>query len=281
MRLPENLRYKLQRDGLARSLAKVLKRLVTLPLLPLENLAKGKKLRLRLSRRFMAEFDATIRYGQLKGVRIPQKSHWGKRDRAAMLFGMYEQEVLVELERLAPRFEQLIDLGAADGYYGVGAVASGLFDRSICYEISKKGQAVIRENARDNKVGDRVEIQGTARPDFYNDLSEETLSKSLLFVDIEGGEYPLMTPELLEAFKRSAIIVELHELNTPEGRKKRDRLVRDAEKHFKVKQLVMGSRNPGQFEELADLNDTERWIICSEGRRSLMYWLVMEPLAEA
>ena len=44
-----------------------------------------------------------------------------------------------------------------------------------------------------------------------------------------------------------------------------------------MSELRTGARDPAQFEELAMLEDTDRWLIASEGRKRLMHWLVLRP----
>jgi hypothetical protein len=79
-----------------------------------------------------------------------------------MICGLYEKEVLDALSSRPETHKTLIDLGAADGYYGVGSLVNGLFDTSYCYEISEVGQKIIAANARRNGVADRVTVLGIA-----------------------------------------------------------------------------------------------------------------------
>jgi hypothetical protein len=55
-----------------------------------------------------------------------------------MLLGLYEQEVLTSLFNVPKSHKIFVDLGAADGYYGIGVLVSKHFDQSYCFEISKK-----------------------------------------------------------------------------------------------------------------------------------------------
>jgi len=62
----------------------------------------------------------TIAHGPLKGLKLHSESHWGNSDRGVMILGLYEQEILESLSHIGPQYTNFIDLGAADGYYGIG-----------------------------------------------------------------------------------------------------------------------------------------------------------------
>ena len=83
---------------------------------------------------------------------LSQGDWWGKIDRPSMIYGFYEQEVLESLTSNKGKYKTLIDVGAADGYYAIGGIISGTFEKAICYEIAKEGQDQIKKNADLNKV---------------------------------------------------------------------------------------------------------------------------------
>ncbi len=268
----------MEEGGLSHALGQYFRRLLGL-LNPFRRYLNMNRQSQALCDRFMREFDATIHYGPLKGVRIPRKSHWGRLDKAPMLFGLYEQEVLQALLEVAPRFPHFIDLGAADGYYGVGMVAAGHFERSTCFEISPRGRQLIAENARENGVAEKVEILGKAEPGFHSDISADIRQKSVLFVDIEGAEFDVLSDDVFAAFARSVIIVELHDWAVPDGAAKLAHLRRLAEKTHTIRELTTTARDLSVFPELDLLNDSERWLVCSEHRGQRMRWWVMTPAA--
>jgi hypothetical protein len=196
-----------------------------------------------------------------------------------MLLGIYEQEVLESIVALSLERKIFVDLGAADGYYAVGAVYSGLFERAIAFEISEEGRSAIALNARRNSVSDRIEILGIADTITLSKIHHDELldlGQVLMLVDIEGAEFELLTSEMLEEFKDAAIVVEIHDFF--EGDDQRvAQLVKNAEKNFNNRWVHTGLRNPSAFPELANWSDDDRWILCSESRPKLMRWLILEP----
>jgi hypothetical protein len=234
------------------------------------------KRRRQLSSRIEAMFGATIAYGPFKGLRLPANNWWGV-DRAAMYFGLYEQEILASLANLPDTYRTLVDLGAAEGYYGIGAVASRLFDRSYCFEQSVEARGIILESAKLNGVSDRISIHGTADRDFYEIIPAAERSKSVLLVDIEGGEFDLLTEDVFRAFERSIIFIELHDYAFRDGRDRLATLKASAGRFFNITELTTTARDLSKFPELRSFSDTDRWLICSEGRGRLMQWLRLDP----
>lgn len=231
-----------------------------------------------ISTQLNQSFCGIIRYGPFKGFQFSSESWWGAADRANMLLGLYEQEVLACLLRLPKRYRYFIDVGAADGYYGIGVIVGKIFEKSWCYEVSEQGQHIIRVNAQLNNVSDQIVIRGKAGSTIHNDFSEDEAAQSVLFIDIEGGEFELINEKLLEKFKYSIIFIELHDWFFSDGAEQVDRLRMNIEKFFKITSLTTTSRDLSVFNELQKMSDTDRWLICSEGRGRLMTWWRLDPL---
>ncbi|MBU3543956.1 hypothetical protein ICN49_03385 [Polynucleobacter sp. MWH-Mekk-B1] len=235
------------------------------------------KRRIKISKKIDSIFKSTVAYGPFIGLRLPVDSWWGATDRGSMLLGLYEKEVLESLKDIPKKYNTFIDLGAADGYYGIGVLVNNLFEKSICYEISEAGRKTIRENALLNNLLDRVVIRGIAREDFFNEISPEERQKSVLFIDIEGAEFDLMSKVTFEVFSNSVIFIELHEWGMVDGKEKLQKLREDALSTHRITELTMGSRDLSVFPDLKTFEDNDRWLICSEGRGQLMTWLRFDP----
>lgn len=236
------------------------------------------KRRLELSVMLNERFSATVRYGPFKGLQLSRDIWWGKTDRASMLLGLYEQEVLNSVQvAAAKKRRSFIELGAADGYYGVGVLVSGMFERSYCYEISEAGRETIARNAALNGVESLVEIRGAADPQFFALLPETVSDNCVLLVDIEGAEFDILTADVMHRFSKSVIIVELHDHFFADGAARLERLRGDAGRIFDIEELTTTSRDLSKYIELRTFSDTDRWLICSEGRRAMPHWYVMTP----
>ncbi len=232
---------------------------------------------LHLSAELNNRFQSVVAYGPFKGLVLPAELWWGATDRAAMLTGMYEQEVLSTLEQMKSGRDILINAGAADGYYGVGVLVSGMFSRSYCYEMSDRGRDAIAVAAERNGVSERVTIRGRCDTNFLDDFSEDTLDRAVVLMDIEGGEFDLLQDKQLEKLRRTALIVEVHERLVPDGEQRLEHLKQRARRWFTVTEFRTGTRNPGTIPELCSLSDTDRWLLTSESRPYLMTWLRLQP----
>lgn len=235
--------------------------------------------RFLLGDRLARQLSDTVRYGPFAGLRLMEGSWWSGADRGGMLLGFYESEVLSELASLSSRYSTFVDIGAADGYYAVGMVRSGFCKFSICFETSPGGQQAIRELADANHVGDSVQVLGHADGDFVQSLKSLGFSQhegALFLMDIEGGEYDLLTQDVLSVLANSCVIVELHSQDDGSNTNNRS-LVGRAKEFFECSIISQGSRNPNTFPELASWDDDDRWLLCSESRPYLMSWLVLRP----
>ncbi len=236
------------------------------------------KRRLALSNELNSVMGGVIRYGPFKGFRFARNSWWGAPDRASMLLGMYEQEVLSSMRELSGKYRYLIDVGAADGYYGVGVLVGRLFERSFCYEISQAGREAILNNAVLNGVSDQIVVRGKAEPGFQSDFSTSDAACSVVLIDIEGGEFDVLDHEALKKFSKSVIFLELHDWFFSDGDDRLQKLREQVEEIFKITVITTGPRDPSVFSELRQLSDTDRWLICSEGRARLMTWWRLDPI---
>jgi hypothetical protein len=224
------------------------------------------------------KFQATVAYGPLKGFRFLPESWWSKPDRAAMLLGLYEQEILTEVLTASAQRDVFIDIGAADGYYGVGCVTQGRFDRSICFEISPKGQEVVRKTAVLNGASDRVSVFGKADAAVLTGLPATDLHSAVVLIDIEGAEFDFLDAPVITLLQNAVIFIELHEWQFDDGDARLAALERRVAPFFRIDRFTTGARDLSVFPELADMSDVDRWLICSEHRTRLPQWWKLTPL---
>lgn len=222
------------------------------------------------------QFDDTVRYGPFAGMTLPRETSWAGPDRAPMLLGLYEQEVVAVIAAHRNAAGVFVDLGAADGFYGVGVLHAGWFATAYCYEMSELGRKTLRRNAEQNGVGDRVIVRGRAARDFHEDIPPQHLAGAVILIDIEGGEFDLLSTATLAALRSATIVIELHPWVSA-GEAQVALLKARAEATHRVSSFTTGPRDPGRFDELKGYSDTDRWLICSEDRPILMTWLLLEP----
>lgn len=240
----------------------------------------AQKLRLHLSNS-LADFHGNrVAHGPFRGLLLGADTHWsgGGADKGGMILGLYEQEILNILADIPAKYRTFIDLGAADGYYGLGMLVNNRFDTSYCYEIVERGREVIAANAVLNNVADRVIIRGEATREFYKDFPAEVRDQSLLLIDIEGAEFDLVDADTFAAFSKAMIVIEIHDWMVENGAEKTAKLRVDAARTHRVSEIKMGARDLSGITELQSMPDTQRWLLCSEDRQRLMTWLRFDPI---
>jgi len=235
---------------------------------------------MHLSNKIDKLFESTVRYGLFKGLKLSNNSWWGKKERAAILLGIYELEVLEWLKGIPGNYNTFIDVGAAEGYYAVGVLVSNKFKNTICFEMSESGRNVIKKNALLNNVVERIQIYGRAELGFYNLIPKEILDISVVMLDIEGAEFSLLTEEAFKALDKSIIIIELHDWFYSNGFSLLEELKNNSSSTHKITEARTSLRDLSIFKELENFSDTDRWLLCSEDRGKLMCWLRFDPISD-
>lgn len=221
-------------------------------------------------------YQCRVAHGPFAGMQLPQETWWGTKDACSKLLGVYEKQVQDELVLLAPGTSLLIDIGAADGYFAIGAVRSGLYQRAICFEISERGRQRLRANAEMNGVAGNIEIQGEANVETLAPILANN-DNGVILCDIEGAEFELLSPEILESARRFHWIVELHDRFIANGEERKSALLGRAKTLFDSRVIRSADIPIGAFRELDMFNDTQRLLAFNEGRGAAMEWLVLTP----
>ena len=235
--------------------------------------------RVFISRYFYAMHGGKVRRGPLKGFTLNGSPSWEPAGVASKLFGLYEQEILTLLEQAKGRKRTLVNLGADDGYYGVGLVATNYFHDAVCYELSEEGRALIQRTAELNGISGRIKIMSEATSDFPNQLRQLNIAVegTLILCDVEGAEFGIFSEACLASLEGAEIIIELHDFMIPNGGQALGLLLSRAARYFDVSSVKTGARDLSSIPDLDSVNDTDRWLICSEGRAKLMTWLHFAP----
>jgi hypothetical protein len=198
------------------------------------------------------------------------------------LLGIYERELHPVLNQIiATRFERIIDVGAAEGYYAVGLAARLPASFVMAFEMESEGRLLLREMALANGVAERIEIHGRCGVEELQKVLEETKGRTLLICDCEGYEDELLDPKKIPALRTAHILVELHEF-VLRGLGERLRA------RFKPSHMIetIGSqvRDIEEFpfsDWLTKLTPKKylEWAVC-EYRPEQMHWFWMQPKDE-
>ena len=231
----------------------------------------------RISKEIHIKCSGKIQHGPFQGMALSANTWWSKYDLGAQCLGIYEYEILVELEVLLEgQNKTFIDIGAADGYYAVGALFSGLCGKVICFEQSEAGRDTIRDNWKANGAHGSLIVQGEANNESLSALKESDVNNAVVLIDVEGAEFDILTEPVLEKLKRCVVILEVH--NWAEDFVSRyTGLLQRLHAYFDIEKIDRKTIDLYSFSELRDLTDDNRALLGSERRPCAMRFLKLLP----
>ncbi|MCP5085898.1 MAG: hypothetical protein GY952_03705 [Rhodobacteraceae bacterium] len=238
--------------------------------------AATKLRRKRVSRQVFEAFGGMVRYGPFAGLKLGGDANTSSGNLGAKVCGLYEQTLLNRLKELGP-FQDVVNFGAADGYFSIGLLIAGQAKRSICFEMTEQGQAAIARNAAENGVQDAVEIRGIADDKAGPQLRELGFDADggLVLCDIEGAEFFVLSEIVLNDLKGAVLVVELHDRLLPEGLALREALIARLPEGANHEVLISGPPDWRGIPEIETMSDYDRALVSTDGRKVLGEWLIV------
>lgn len=209
--------------------------------------------------------------GPFEGMEILPKYTWGDGDIIGKLLAIYEDELfpIIEYENATRYPSCIINVGCAEGYYGIGMAMKQPESNVVCIDISNEALGIARENASVNNV-DNIIFMNTSTIEVFNYYIKNNPS-TFIIMDVEGKELDLLDPTLL-CMDNVSILVETHSIEI------KDTLIDRFKDTHAINIIPQGPKNP-HIDILADMNDYDKWIACCEGRfGGTMHWLYIRPL---
>lgn len=166
------------------------------------------------TRHYITGTDHVVHAGPFQGLRYITEAHCSAL--APKLAGTYERELhpfLARLTAIAP--DVLIDVGAAEGYYAVGAAVGGWSPRVIAFEAEPEARRALLELTALNRVSpSQLELHGICTPTDLNQVLENSLRPAII-MDVEGFEAILIDPLRVPGLARCTLLVEYHDFVLP------------------------------------------------------------------
>ena len=225
-----------------------------------------------LSKQIFEHYQGIVQCGLFKGLLVGELGFWdGGGDAGAKILGIYEQQVLETFSR-RNRFRTLINVGAADGYYGFGLLLAKKCENVIFFESSLESRREIEK--MNEKYNFPIEIHGDATAEKLSSVIENLPIEDVVFlVDIEGGEFDVFDSNFIERIYGSTIILEIHDFFSPNFDK--SLLEKKFSEKFAVEKIYNNSRRFPEIEAIQNLHDNHRWLLASEGRVKGMEWWIL------
>jgi Methyltransferase small domain len=225
-----------------------------------------------LTREYLTRNDPIVRDGPFAGMRyVEEAASLGK------LVGAYERELQGAVEELiATAPDSVIDVGCAEGYYAIGFARRLPQATVYAFDVDQRARQLCAEMARLNGVQQRVRVEGRCSTERLGQISDA--ARVALFLDCEGCEMDLLSPDLVPGLRRWPILVELHEFLYPDaGRTIGERF----ENTHRVELIEQETLDGSDIPELTALPPRQRRLAVDEHRPAQMRWALLRPRSEA
>ena len=239
-----------------------------------------KQRRKMLARSIFDRYEGIVQRGPYAGMKLGDRSNISQGPLGLKILGLFERPVVEKINSVE-NFDDFINFGAADGYMALGPLFNTSCKRAICFETTEDGQRAVKRNAKMNNVSDALVIRGEVNQTVINSLAELNItpSKSVVLCDIEGAEFSVLTKELFSFLRGATFIIELHDKLIKNGNGLREELIEKIPRDANIE--IIKQKQASSFEgitDLEELNDNDRALVMSEGRKFFGEWLVVEYL---
>lgn len=189
------------------------------------------------------------------------------------LIGSYECELHGVFEQiLASRYDTVVDVGSAEGFYVVGlALRMQPTPKIIAFDINPHAQGLCRSLAKKNNVEQKVIISGFCDATV---LQQTLQGRALVICDCEGYETELLQPSAAPALTKADILVELHDHLNPGATQEITNRFRLSHNIVLIDTL---KRNPANYPQIHFLPIEQQPIAVSEFRNGPQQWAFMTP----
>ncbi len=218
------------------------------------------------------KLKGAVASGPFAGLRYTYDHVEGKP--MAKMLGTYEMELHPSLFEISKRhFDLLINVGAAEGYYAVGACKFWNIEKAIAFESLKEGQELIEMVARQNNVANKIAVYGTCTASTL-ERSIEQDKLTLLIMDIEGAEIEVLDSKIIPKLANSFIILETHDFIKPGCAFE---IIRRFEGSHNIHIIKSRQRICNDFPFPLRLSCKAKLWMMDERRPCEMQWLIMIP----
>jgi hypothetical protein len=150
-----------------------------------------------------------VKNGAFVGLKFPKNNYYLD-SILPKLAGSYESEIQSILELFCQRkYETVINIGAADGYYLNGLALRLHNARFIGFEASDQMRGLSLLMSELNGILNRIEILGIA--DSSSLLSLGDFPNVLIISDCEGAELEIFNQEVIRFFDSADFLIETHD----------------------------------------------------------------------
>jgi precorrin-6B methylase 2 len=217
--------------------------------------------------------ELVVANGPFRGLRYPRAQSF--RTLLPKLLGTYEAELHPVIAEVLQRdYSTVVDIGCAEGYYAIGLGRALTKARVYAFDTDTRARESCGAMAALNGIAERVVLGGTCDPQALRAL--DLGRKALIFVDCEGYERALFTPELAAFLAPHDLIIEAHDfidINISADLKR----IFDATHQIRCIKSIDDIEKAHTYDlpELKPYRLAERHLILAERRPTIMEWLYL------
>ncbi len=219
--------------------------------------------------------------GPFAGVRYPPSFVPRLLFQGPYQVGSFELELHPVIERIvAEEPEFVVNVGGAEGYYGVGLATRLARTEVIAYELDPALRQAAARLAALNGVAERVELRGLCTADELAGLEPRLGGRPVwVIMDCEGAEATLADPEAVPWLASASLLIELHPRVDEEiAAKLERRLAPTHELELIASETRRASRFDAELQPIRGLRRIDRELLVAEFRDGSQDWLVATPL---
>lgn len=152
-----------------------------------------------------------VQNGHFKGMKYIQRSSGSAL--LPKILGSYEEPIQGWIKEVIEdkRYENILDIGCAEGYYACGFAMRMPNVKIIAYDIDEIARKNSTELKKLNKLKN-IEIKSECT---HAELNDKSQKNTLVFCDIEGFEKVLLDPTRVPNLKNVDLIIESHDCFVP------------------------------------------------------------------
>ena len=228
----------------------------------------------KLKNRSIDEIVLSLPYvvqdGPFRGMKYTCNSIWSSK--YPKLVGSYEFELQPIIHYLLKKkFDRVINVGSAEGYYAVGWAMMCKSSTIIAVDPLATAQRELLSLAKQNYVQNRISI--------YTWVSTRRLShwiqgKTLILMDCEGSEIGYLNPGQCKKLINSDILVEIHDFDDHPNIGKQ--LVKRFILTHRISFIYQEQRNHSDFPTISEYDSNTQNYLLDEQRPNSVYWIYFE-----
>jgi 23S rRNA U2552 (ribose-2'-O)-methylase RlmE/FtsJ len=233
---------------------------------------------LELSQKFEVILeDPVVKNGPLKGLIYPGFISYGS-SIYPKIIGSYERELHPTLfEIIYSKFNNIIDIGSAEGYYAVGLAKKSPNSKIIAFDIKQEANKLCKKLATLNNVENRILIQQKCDSNWL--LKYKFTVNDLIICDCEGYEKELFTKKNIENLRNTTLLIEVHDfvdLTISNFLQDLFRSTHNLKKNNSISDIEKAKTYNYPGTDILTLN--EKQILFAENRPGIMEWFYFTPL---